>query len=83
MTAPYRADHVGSLLRPDSVHDARAQFNAEELGPDGFSSCDELKSIEDEAIRDMVALQEAAGRRRLPTWSARYGAVMKVSLLLL
>ncbi len=25
-TPPFRADHVGSLLRPQAVHDARAQF---------------------------------------------------------
>ena len=59
--APYRADHVGSLLRPENVHDAREKFHADNLGPDGFSTCDELKAIEDEAIRDMVAIQESVG----------------------
>lgn len=61
MTAPYRADHVGSLLRPDHVHEARVRYHAERLGPDGFSTCDELKAIEDEAVRDMVAMQESVG----------------------
>ncbi len=61
MTAPYRADHVGSLLRPDHVHQARVRYHAERLGPDGFTTCDELKAIEDEAVRDMVAMQESVG----------------------
>lgn len=59
--APYRADHVGSLLRPDNVHEARAKYHAEKLGPDGFSTCDELREIEDSAVSDMVALQEGVG----------------------
>lgn len=61
MTAPYRADHVGSLLRPDAVHEARVRYHAERLGPDGFHTCDELKAIEDEAINDVVAMQEEVG----------------------
>ena len=62
-TAPYRADHVGSLLRPDAVHDARKRYHAEELGPDGFHTCDELKAIENEAVQEMVAMQESIGLR--------------------
>jgi 5-methyltetrahydropteroyltriglutamate--homocysteine methyltransferase len=61
LKAPFRADHVGSLLRPDNVHAARQQFHAESLGPDGFSTCDELKEIENAAVREMVALQESVG----------------------
>jgi len=60
-TAPFRADHVGSLLRPQNVHDARVRYHADKLGPDGFTTCDELKAIEDAAIRDAVALQESVG----------------------
>jgi 5-methyltetrahydropteroyltriglutamate--homocysteine methyltransferase len=59
--APYRADHVGSLLRPATVHDARVRYHAERLDSDGFHTCDELKAIEDDAIRDMVAMQESVG----------------------
>ncbi|MEM7708513.1 MAG: 5-methyltetrahydropteroyltriglutamate--homocysteine S-methyltransferase [Pseudomonadota bacterium] len=59
--APYRADHVGSLLRPGSVHKARKAYQAEALGPDGFATCDELKAVEDDAIRDMVTMQESVG----------------------
>ncbi len=59
--APYRADHVGSLLRPETVHAARTEYHAERLSPDGFHTCDELKAIEDEAVRDVVAMQESVG----------------------
>jgi 5-methyltetrahydropteroyltriglutamate--homocysteine methyltransferase len=59
--APYRADHVGSLLRPDSVHEARIRYRADDIGPGGFTTCDELKAIEDEAINEAVAMQESVG----------------------
>ena len=54
-TPPFRADHVGSLLRPPSLLDARAQFEA------GRIDADQLRAVEDEAIRDAVALQREAG----------------------
>lgn len=59
--APFRADHVGSLLRPEKVHEARIRYHADELGPDGFSSCAELRAIEDDAIRHAVKMQEDVG----------------------
>lgn len=53
--APFRADVVGSFLRPDVLKQARADFAA--------SVIDEaaLRAVEDEAIRDLVAKQKAAG----------------------
>ncbi|MFK8861981.1 5-methyltetrahydropteroyltriglutamate--homocysteine S-methyltransferase, partial [Escherichia coli] len=55
-TPPYRADHVGSLLRPDSVKKARsAHYDQKTL------SAEELRTVEDEAIREAVAMQEATG----------------------
>jgi 5-methyltetrahydropteroyltriglutamate--homocysteine methyltransferase len=54
-TPPFRADHVGSLLRPQSLLDARAAFEAGRIGPD------ELRAAEDEAIRDAVTLQREVG----------------------
>src|SRR5690242_15567482 len=51
----YRSDVVGSLLRPLDLRDARAQLEAEALTPAEF------KTIEDSAVRDAIALQEAAG----------------------
>ena len=53
---PYRADHVGSLLRPQKVKEARAAFyETKTIG------ADELKAIEDEAIHDVVRMQEEVG----------------------
>ena len=54
---PFRADHVGSLLRPPDLLDARARHKAGELDDDG------LREVEDAAIRDVVALQREAGLR--------------------
>jgi len=56
--APARADHVGSLLRPASVKHARKQFY-----DDHAISAAALKAVEDEAIRDVVTLQESVGLR--------------------
>lgn len=51
MRPPFRADHVGSLLRPSELKAARGA----RLPPE------QLKEVEDRAIRQAVALQEAAG----------------------
>ncbi|MDN2578845.1 5-methyltetrahydropteroyltriglutamate--homocysteine S-methyltransferase [Aquibium sp. ELW1220] len=53
---PYRADHVGSLLRPDSVKAARRKFF-----DDKSIDAAELKAVEDEAIRHVIKLQEDVG----------------------
>ncbi|MEO4001391.1 5-methyltetrahydropteroyltriglutamate--homocysteine S-methyltransferase [Mesorhizobium sp. CAU 1732] len=53
---PYRADHVGSLLRPQAVKDARKR-----LHEDHAIDAEELREVEDEAIRDVVRMQEEAG----------------------
>ena len=55
LNAPFRADIVGSFLRPQVVKDARAACAAGTLDDDG------LKAVEDEAIRDLVDKQKAAG----------------------
>ena len=52
---PFRADHVGSLLRPPELLDARARF------ADGQLTADELRNVEDDAIRDVVRMQQDAG----------------------
>ena len=54
---PFRADHVGSLLRPRSLHDARARFAAGEI------DAAQLRAVEDSAIADAVALQAEVGLR--------------------
>jgi 5-methyltetrahydropteroyltriglutamate--homocysteine methyltransferase len=55
MSAPYRADHVGSLLRPDWLTEARA------LNQSGQLECSALAEIEDRAIEEAVRHQEALG----------------------
>jgi methionine synthase II (cobalamin-independent) len=52
---PFRADHVGSLIRPEALIKAREQAEKEEL-PDAA-----LQSIQQAAIRDVVRLQEELG----------------------
>jgi 5-methyltetrahydropteroyltriglutamate--homocysteine methyltransferase len=52
---PYRADHVGSLLRPARLLQARQDL------ADGKISAAELRAVEDDAIRDVVRVQEDAG----------------------
>jgi len=55
MQAPYRADQVGSLLRPAELAALRTRFKQ------GQASVAELKAGEDAAIRDAVKHQEAIG----------------------
>jgi 5-methyltetrahydropteroyltriglutamate--homocysteine methyltransferase len=52
---PFRADHVGSLLRPPALKVLRQAHRA------GRATDAELRAAEDAAIRQAVALQEAAG----------------------
>lgn len=52
---PYRADIVGSFLRPAAVKEARAQFAA------GTLSREALTAVENDAIRDLVTKEKAAG----------------------
>jgi 5-methyltetrahydropteroyltriglutamate--homocysteine methyltransferase len=57
MTArpPFRADHVGSLLRPPELLQARDKKQRGEI------TAAQLREIEDRCIRDVVKLQESAG----------------------
>src|SRR5262249_56603225 len=54
-TPPFRADHVGSLLRPARVLTARADFAT------GLIGADQLRAVEDEAITEVVAMQQNVG----------------------
>jgi 5-methyltetrahydropteroyltriglutamate--homocysteine methyltransferase len=54
-TPPFRADHVGSLLRPRYLLDARDRYARREI------SGAQLRAIEDKAISEVVRLQEEAG----------------------
>jgi 5-methyltetrahydropteroyltriglutamate--homocysteine methyltransferase len=52
---PFRADHVGSLLRPQKLLAAREQFAA------GQISAEQLRALEDDAIREVVQMQRDVG----------------------
>ncbi len=54
-SAQYRAEVVGSFLRPAAIKKAREQFQNGEI------NAEELRRIEDEAIRDVVEHQRASG----------------------
>ena len=62
---PFRADHVGSLLRPDAIKTARDRY----LGPQtplsnlGPHDSAELHAVEDACILDLIAMQEGVGLR--------------------
>ena len=51
----FRADHVGSLLRPESLKEARNTFYA------GGMSADDLRELEDAAILEARAQHERIG----------------------
>ena len=53
--APFRADHVGSYLRPARLRQAREKFFAHEIG------AVDLRVVEDECIREVVKRQEEVG----------------------
>src|SRR5437870_6534129 len=54
---PFRADHVGSLLRPPEL------LRAREDRSQGRISAADLRRVEDQAIREIVKMQEGVGLR--------------------
>ena len=67
--APFKADHVGSFLRPERLKDARALFEQKEI------SQEQLTQVENEEIIKLIQKQKEAGllsitdgefRRRMP-----------------
>ncbi len=54
---PFRADQVGSLLRPAELKQARAQFQS------GIITAEQLKTVEDKAIIDLISKEEAIGMK--------------------
>ena len=54
-TAPFRAEHIGSLLRPQSLIEERAKFRRGEI------SASKLKEAEELAIKEALALQDRLG----------------------
>jgi 5-methyltetrahydropteroyltriglutamate--homocysteine methyltransferase len=64
---PYRADQVGSLLRPAEIKEARAKVERGEMGAEA------LREIEDRCIREAVARQEALGLESVTDGEYRRG----------
>jgi 5-methyltetrahydropteroyltriglutamate--homocysteine methyltransferase len=54
---PFKADVVGSLLRPAAIHEARARRERGEI------SVDDLRRIETSCVEEAVAMQEEVGLR--------------------
>src|SRR5262249_36988213 len=67
-TPPFRADHVGSLLRPASVLAARDDFAA------GRITAGRLRAVEDEAIAGVGAMQQSAGLQSATDGEVRRGS---------
>jgi len=65
-TPPFRADHVGSLLRPDAIKAARKKHFE-----DKSISADELKAVEDAEIPALIKSQEDAGLKVVTDGEAR------------
>src|SRR3954452_19054744 len=57
---PFRAEHIGSLLRPKALLDQRAKFARGEIDQAT------LTKAEDQAIKDALALQERVGLNSAP-----------------
>ena len=71
--APFRADHVGSFLRPPELKDARSKYVNKEI------TLAELRKVEDRLIRDVVKMQEDVGLQsvtdgdfRRQSWSSDF-----------
>jgi 5-methyltetrahydropteroyltriglutamate--homocysteine methyltransferase len=60
---PFRAEVVGSLLRPEKLKAARERFLGAQTHDSNLGTHDnaELRAVEDDCIREAVALQERAG----------------------
>src|SRR5258708_4232926 len=65
---PFRADHVGSLLRPPELLRARTDF------ADGSLAADELRAVENAAIRRAIRLQEEIGLQAATDGELRRGS---------
>jgi 5-methyltetrahydropteroyltriglutamate--homocysteine methyltransferase len=65
MAPPFRADQVGSLLRPERLKQARERFLGPQTATHAIGPHDDaaLRAVEDECVREVVALQEKIGLR--------------------
>ena len=70
---PFRAEHLGSLLRPKDLIEKRTAFEQKQF------SAEELIKREDEAIQDVVKLQLDAGFHSISDGEYRYGELISLS----
>ncbi len=59
-TPPFRADHVGSFLRPKYLLDAREQFFVKKE-----INAEQLRAVEDKAIAEIVKMQQDVGLKSI------------------
>src|SRR6185369_3256204 len=67
-TPPFRADHVGSLLRPPELLKARKDFAENRIDAAA------LRAVEDKAILDGIKLQEEVGLEAITDGEMRRGS---------
>ena len=67
-TPPFRADHVGSLLRPPALKEAREAHEA------GRISAAQLREAQDVAVREVVKMQEDIGLKGVSDGEVRRGS---------
>jgi 5-methyltetrahydropteroyltriglutamate--homocysteine methyltransferase len=65
---PFRADHVGSLLRPEPLLAARAEYEK------GWIAAETLRQVEDDCIRRAAAMQAELGLRGVTDGEFRRGS---------
>lgn len=63
---PFRAEHLGSLLRPEQLLKKRAALDSKQC------SASELQQAEDEAVKEIVQLQLDAGFHAVSDGEYRY-----------
>src|SRR5665213_1569487 len=72
LNPPFRADHVGSLLRPRELLDAREAFDGYEFDPiRDKKKPAALVVLEDRLVRDAVRLQEEVGLQAITDGDVR------------
>jgi methionine synthase II (cobalamin-independent) len=68
---PFRAEHIGSLLRPAAL------FQKRELLEEGQYTPQDLKAVEDDAIKHVVKLQQELGIKTITDGELRRWIVIK------
>lgn len=56
---PFRAEHIGSLLRPDYLLEARRKFDTKKL------AYEQLRELEDKAVEEAICMQREVGIKSL------------------